>query len=184
MSSSEFPTIVGIDPGSHCAGFAVIRSTVEHPVLPKHFQVIDAGVFRFDRTLPHSERISELHHQLYELLTVNSSSVCVIEKAFCGVNVNSALKLGEARGALIAAVGRADAQLIEMTPSKIKKSIAGNGRASKDEVSLALKMLLSFDRGSLPYDVTDALAMALSYGLALPLIQRTSVNPMASANLR
>jgi crossover junction endodeoxyribonuclease RuvC len=169
--------ILGIDPGSQVAGFACISSAKDMPVQPRDFIVEGAGAMRLDIKLSHARRIYQLHGVISELIQEFKPSVCVLEKAFCGQNVSSALKLGETRGAVIACVFKHGLDLVEVSPTHVKKTVAGNGRASKDEVAAALKRLLQFDRGNLPFDVSDALAVALTHGLALPLYRVSGGDP-------
>jgi crossover junction endodeoxyribonuclease RuvC len=160
-------TIFGIDPGARVVGYAFIRAKTALPLVPADFAVIEAGALRVDQRLPHAERLGLLHGAVHELAARHAPDVCVLERAFCDKNVASALKLGEARGAFIAACGRLGIPIGEITPAEVKKTITGNGRAEKEEISLALKALTGFDRGELPHDVTDALALSLCFGLGL-----------------
>lgn len=166
--------ILGIDPGSYISGFAIIEAKKKHPIQPSDFMVVNAGVLKVSSKLPHAKRIWHMHRSLKEVLDSCTPNICVIEKAFVGVNMNSALRLGEARGALITSVQRLGIDITEATPTKVKKAIAGHGRASKEEISTALKILMKFDKGKLPFDVTDALALALFYGLTHPFINLTT----------
>ena len=159
--------IVGIDPGSRVAGYAFLRARVARPVLPRDFHILDAGVMRANAALPATERIMLLHEALYLLLAEHKPVTCVIEQAFCDKNVASALRLGEVRGAFFSACGRANVEVQEITPAEVKKTITGNGRADKDLVAMSLKALMGFDRGGLPHDVSDAVAIGLSFGLKL-----------------
>jgi crossover junction endodeoxyribonuclease RuvC len=159
--------IVGIDPGSRIAGYAFIRAKVANPRLPRDFQVIDAGVMRAPAQLETAERIGLLHEALYGLLAEHKPQACVMETPFFDKNVHTAVKLGETRGAFIAACARVGVKTHEITPAEVKKTIAGNGRADKELISQALRALIGFDRGQLPHDVTDALAISLCYGLKL-----------------
>lgn len=132
----------------------------------KDYKVVDAGVLRTDPKSSTSSRLGAIHQAMYELAVELKPNLCVIESAFLGCNPQSALKLGQARGALIAAMSRCAIPVREIAPTKVKKIITGNGHGDKEEVSLALKHLLKFKKGRLPFDVTDALAIALSYGIS------------------
>jgi crossover junction endodeoxyribonuclease RuvC len=166
---------MGLDPGSRVAGFAVLRAKTAAPRSARDFVVVDAGVLKVKATLGVPERLGLLHEALYGLLTstVNGApgpsapDVCVIERPFYDKNVATALTLGEVRGSFIAACARARVQVAELTPAEVKLAVAGNGRADKEAVSRALAALLGFDRGSLPLDATDALAIGLCWGLRL-----------------
>jgi len=160
--------ILGIDPGTRVVGFACIDNGVAMQSArlrtPRDFRVLDAGVLRTEATSSLPDRLGALHETLYELADRWRPTVCVIEKAFYGANVASALKLGEARGALVSALRRCSIPVCEITPAEVKRMIAGNGAADKEQVSRAIELLLGFKRGKLPYDVTDALAIALTHG--------------------
>ena len=175
--------ILGIDPGSNIAGFACIENLRVNPVQPKDFKICGAGAIHFDRKSPHSKRISQLHETTLKLIEEFQPEFCVIEKAFCGVNANSALKLGEARGALIAAVLKMNIKFMELTPREAKKNVTGNGGATKEEVAHSLKLLMGFQLGKLPYDVADALALALSFGLRLPTYSSLIIMPTIERSL-
>jgi crossover junction endodeoxyribonuclease RuvC len=161
--------IVGIDPGSQVAGFAVIEAAIPMPMSARHYRILDVGVWRFQKGTDHGGRIAALHQVAYELLVQHGPMICVLEKAFGGVNISSALKLGEARGAVVAAASRTGTLLHQVNPTQAKKSVTGNGHASKEDIALSLKLLMGFDRGKLPHDASDALCLALSYALTIGL---------------
>jgi crossover junction endodeoxyribonuclease RuvC len=156
---------VGIDPGSRNVGYAAIVATVARPVHPSHFRLTHAGVLRCSAKETLLARIGQLHQAMHELLHEIQPSVCVLESSFMGINPRSALMLGQARGALIASCARHSVPIHELTPSEVKKTITGKGNADKEQVALSLRHLLAFERQGLSYDVSDALAIALSWGL-------------------
>lgn len=164
---SDRPIILGIDPGSIVTGYAFLQSKKPVPVLPSDFKVVDAGVLRLTSEIPHLERIGMLHEAVFDLMSQLKPGVCVIEKAFHDKNAASAIKLGELRGCYVAACQRLAIPVKEITPAEVKKTITGNGRSEKEQVADAVKTLIGFNRGNLPFDVTDALAIALCFGLQL-----------------
>ena len=163
--SPDFIRILGIDPGSRITGFGILQFP-RGPVSLRTIQVIAVGTLRSKSTLSSSERTGYLHEALFQLASQFQPHICVLEKAFFGVNAHSALRLGETRGALIAAVRRLSIQVEELTPTQVKKTITGQGHATKEQIAAALKYLLAFDRGELPADASDAVAIGLSYGLS------------------
>lgn len=165
--SPDFPVIIGIDPGSRVVGFAILRAKVAKPRMPRDFVVVDAGVIKTNVDLSMPERLGHIHDAVHGLTAELSPTHCAIEKAFYGVNASSALKLGEARGAIVAAVRRHGLAVFEITPAEVKRTIACAGAASKEDVCRAVTALLGFDRGKLPFDATDAVAIALACGLNL-----------------
>ena len=88
-----------------------------------------------------------------------------IEKAFHGINSSTAIKLGEARGALISAIARLGIPISEITPAQVKRLVAGHGAATKEPGYQALQALMGFNKGRLPHDASDALAIALTASL-------------------
>ena len=182
--------ILGVDPGSRIAGYAVIESRKAVPYQPRDFVILDAGAVKANPKLVCSERIGFLHEAFHELAAEWRPSICVMEKSFVGVNYNSSLRWGEARGALLSAFHRLRIPIAEVTPTRVKLAITGRGQAAKEDVALALGSLLQFKRGNLPYDVSDALAIALYYGLTYAFARVTggacpmsrSVQPSFGAN--
>lgn len=159
--------ILGVDPGSRIAGYAFIQAKCATPRLPQDFRILDAGVLKADPALDYARRIGLLHEALHLLIADYEPDVCVLEKAFAGKNISSAMRLGEVRGAFIAAAARFGVVTAEITPAEVKKTLTGNGRADKEQVSLTLKTLMGFERRGMPHDVSDALAISLCFGLKL-----------------
>ncbi len=166
QAASEHLRILGIDPGSRITGFGILQIP-RGAVNFRNIQVIAVGTLRSKASLSSTERTGYLHEAVYKLAAEYAPEICVIEKAFTGINPFSALRLGETRGAMIAAVRRLGIEVAEITPTQVKKTITGQGHADKEQVAAALRYLLSFDRGSLPADASDAVAIGLSYGLSL-----------------
>ena len=167
FKSRTGPMILGIDPGTRRAGFAFLQARIPRPLSARDFRIIDAGIIRLSPKDHINQRLGLLHKTVLQLVEIHLPDYCVIEKAFYGVNAQTTLRLGEARGACLSAFYRTAATVNEMSPNHMKKAITGRGHASKEEVAFAVKQLLQFDRKELPLDVTDALALALSFGLGL-----------------
>ena len=163
--------ILGIDPGSKITGFCILAvpASLQKGLgmfQPSLIKVIDAGVIRPNYKLSHSERAGQLHNTLHQIAAERQPHVCVIERAFTGINPKSALRLGETRGALISAVRRLNIDVEELSPTQVKKITTGQGHATKEQIARAMQMLLGFERGDLPFDVTDAMAIALCHALS------------------
>lgn len=158
--------IIGIDPGTLVAGYAVIEGPARLRFQPRDFEILDAGALKSRSSLPVTERLGYLHESFHDLASRWQPGFCAIERAFVGNSAGSALRLGEARGAITSAVRRLRIPVHELTPGTVKKTIAGNGRADKEQISRALALLIGFHQGDLPFDVSDALAIALCFGLS------------------
>lgn len=165
--------VLGVDPGSRVVGFAVLEAKKDIPVSPRDWMVLDAGVLRASPDLSIPERLALLHEAMFDLLAGLQPTHAAVERTFHGVNPASVIKLGEARGALIAAIGRGGIPVSEFTPTQIKRAIGGSGAATKEQLAAALRSLLGFSRGQLPLDASDAVAIALTGCLHLP---RPSMN--------
>ena len=158
--------ILGIDPGTRLIGFGLLECARVISIQSKDYKVLDAGVLRTDPKSCPLSRVGAIHEAMYELAVELKPNLCVIESAFFGCNPQSALKLGQARGALMSAMSRCAVPVKEIAPTKVKKIITGHGHGNKEDISIALSRLLKFKKGRLPFDVTDALAIALSYGIS------------------
>jgi crossover junction endodeoxyribonuclease RuvC len=112
------------------------------------------------------ERIGLLHEKLYQLIGELNPTQIAIEDSFCGNSPKSALKLGQARGALISAIQRHRIPMSEFSPTHVKSSVGGRGGATKDAISKYLSLQFLRDFSNVPWDATDALAIALTGGIA------------------
>lgn len=166
IKRQNLTNILGIDPGTRVIGYALVKKNLPAAIHPKQHSILEAGVIKMNATKPLSERIGDMHEALYKICLRLNPDVCVMEEAFFGINPQSTIKLGQARGALISAASRHNIPLEELTPTQIKKIVTGNGRATKQLVSDSLESLMGFKRGKLPFDATDAIAIALSYAVS------------------
>jgi crossover junction endodeoxyribonuclease RuvC len=161
-------------------GFALIGATKQKPRSPKDWAVLDIGVIRTTPGISMPARLGEIHSAVFDLLEEMDPQYVAIERAFHGVNAATAIKLGEARGAILSAFARRNLPIHEITPAEVKRIIAGNGAASKEQVYRALQAIMGFDRGRLPLDASDALAIACASSLALQPGIGTSPNRLES----
>lgn len=146
--------ILGVDPGSRAAGWAVV-DFAPSPAL------VDAGVIRPPRTGTFAERLSFLHGALAKVIAAGWPDAAAVERVFSGVNPQSLIALGEARGVLLLALAQAGIPTAEVTPAEIKRAVAGSGGAEKEQVRRMVSALLG---RHLALDAADAAAAALAYG--------------------
>jgi crossover junction endodeoxyribonuclease RuvC len=152
--------ILGVDPGTNFTGFGVINCT------NNNFNRITHGIIRLPSSKPISLRLEIIYNELDKLIKLYSPDEFAIETAFYGKNVQSAMKIGYARGVAILAAVHNNIPLSEYSPREVKKSVVGNGAASKEQVSYMIKTLLSI-RTKMKYDESDALAIALCHAFRL-----------------
>tara|TARA_B100000780_G_scaffold274273_1_gene239032 strand:- start:447 stop:986 length:540 start_codon:yes stop_codon:yes gene_type:complete len=147
--------ILGIDPGSRKTGFGIIELNnrkIEH--------VINGRLMVGDGNFP--ERLRQIFVGLTEIIGRYEPDMMVIEKVFLHKNADSALKLGQARGAAICAGVNQGLKVHEYTATQIKKAVVGNGHAKKDQVQYMMSIILALPE--LPdEDAADALACAVTH---------------------
>lgn len=148
--------ILGIDPGLGTTGYGIIED--------RTFAVIEAGVIRTKAGLPIQSRLKKISESLDELIKEHRPSVLVLEKIYSHYkHPTTAILMGHARGAVCLACGLHDVKLVNYPSTRIKKAVTGNGHASKTQVQRMVQSLLKLKEPPEPVDVSDALAMALSY---------------------
>jgi crossover junction endodeoxyribonuclease RuvC len=148
--------ILGIDPGSHCCGYGVIRA--DGPEL-KH---VASGAITLPGRAPLHERLKGLHEGLTGLIREFGPEEAVVEKVFFAKSARSALSLGHARGVALLAAASAGLDVYEYSALEVKKAVTGYGRAEKRQVQDMVRSILSID-GSVSADSADALALALCH---------------------
>ncbi|MDH5485107.1 MAG: crossover junction endodeoxyribonuclease RuvC [Gammaproteobacteria bacterium] len=147
--------IIGIDPGSRQTGYGIIDSD---GVNSHH--VASGCVYVKGDSLP--ERLGNIFFRVNEIIEEWQPVEMAIEQVFVDKNVDSALKLGQARGAAICAGVQAGLAVSEYTPKAVKSAVVGTGNASKDQVQHMMAMILKLDN-DLQADQADALGIALCH---------------------
>ncbi|HVS15949.1 MAG TPA: crossover junction endodeoxyribonuclease RuvC [Thermoanaerobaculia bacterium] len=149
--------VLGIDPGSRLTGFGVVRRRGSQLVALAAGRIAVAG----ERDLP--ARLAVLAREIEGLVERYAPDAVVLESLFHGVNSRSLIVLAQARGAILAAVGRRGLAATEYSPAEIKRAVTGNGRADKRQVAQMVGLLLGLDRRERATDATDALAAAICF---------------------
>jgi len=151
----EKTRIIGIDPGSRCTGYGVIDSD------GFRYEYITSGFIKVTgEELP--ERLGMIFTEVSAIVEKWQPQTMGIEKVFVSKNVDSALKLGQARAAAICAGVNAKLDVGEYTPRAIKKAVVGNGSADKEQIQQMMKLLLKLD--FVPQsDEADGLAIAVCH---------------------
>ncbi|HLE57338.1 MAG TPA: crossover junction endodeoxyribonuclease RuvC [Rhodothermia bacterium] len=147
--------VLGIDPGSRVTGYGVIE--VSNGVQ----SVRDYGVIK-PSGKGHAQKLAQIHAGIVRIMEQTPPDVCAIEMPVYAQNAQSMLKLGRAQAAAMLAVLNRQIPVVEYTPKAVKKSVTGNGNATKSQVWYMVKKLLEIDedRG---LDAADALAVGLCH---------------------
>jgi crossover junction endodeoxyribonuclease RuvC len=154
--------ILGIDPGSRITGYGVIECRSER------IQHVGSGSIK----LPTGDlpgRLSEIYHQITDVICKYEPQIAVVEQVFVSVNPQSALLLGHARGSAIVACAASELEIYEYAARQIKKSITGSGSAAKEQIQYMVQMLLSLKKMPDP-DEADALAGAITHYQHMPIL--------------
>ncbi len=148
--------ILGIDPGSRKTGFGIINQ------VGAKAEYVTSGVIRLHKEPTLSLRLDLIFSSITEIIEQFSPQYMAIEQVFMGRGPDSALKLGQARGAAIVAGTQAKLEVFEYAARKVKQAVVGNGNADKDQVGFMVQSLLKLP-GVPQEDAADALAIALCH---------------------
>jgi crossover junction endodeoxyribonuclease RuvC len=149
--------ILGIDPGTTIMGYGVISDN------GKSVTMLAMGVIKLSKFNSQALKLRRIFERTLGLVEQYKPDELSIESPFYGKNVQSMLKLGRAQGVTMAAALYRDIPIFEYSPLEIKKSITGNGSASKEQVAAMLNRLLTFDKNPETLDATDGLAAAMCH---------------------
>ncbi len=154
--------VLGIDPGSRITGYGIVDQNGNKLV---H---VDNGAIFTDKASDFPGRLKTIFDGLSEVISQYRPDEVAIETIFFSTNVQSAIKLGQARGAAIVAAVHAGLPVAEYSALQVKQAVVGRGRAEKGQVQKMLKALLGLPETA-QADASDALAVAVchinSYGL-------------------
>lgn len=167
MASAGAVRILGIDPGTRVVGYGLVD---HHP--GGRAAYVECGVITLEERDPMPLRLSTLARAVAELIAEFTPRVLSLEAAFHGVNASSALKLGQARGAVMVVAAERGLEVAEYPPAYVKRAVVGHGRATKQDVTARVQLLFGLARPPRP-DAADALAIALCHVHAPTLPRRT-----------
>lgn len=158
--------ILGIDPGSRITGYGIITKEGNRLI---H---VDNGAIFTDSAKDFPSRLMRIFHCLNDVIATYRPDVVAVENIFFSNNVQSALKLGQARGAAIVAGVNAGLAVHEYTALQVKQAVVGNGKAAKQQVQHMIKVLLNLPEIA-QEDASDALAVAICHAHSAALKRLT-----------
>lgn len=150
--------ILGIDPAIRTTGYGVIEAGAGG-----RFSVIDCGVIANSPKLPHSQCVRRLYLGICELVKNFHPECAVLEEPFVGRNAGTAIILGMARGAILAALGVNEVPSFAYAPTVAKRAAVGRGGATKEQIAVMISAELGIEIERIPLDSTDALALAMCH---------------------
>lgn len=148
--------ILGVDPSLRGTGFGVIRVAKPQPVTLAH------GTIECPAGWERSRCLAKIHATLREVIHEHRPTVCIVEGLFFAQNLQTAIIMGEARGAALVAAAEAGLEIFEVAPRKVKQAIVGYGAAQKLAVAKMVQRMLQLAELPDP-DAADALALALTH---------------------
>ncbi len=148
--------VAGIDPGTHLLGFGVVGRKGSLMI------AVDHGALRAPKDAGLCERMKVLARGLRALFAHHKPDVIALEEAFVARNIQSSLRLGEARGMVLCIAAELDIPVVDYPTARVKVAIAGHGGATKQRVRTAVMRELRLLEAPDPLDASDALALALA----------------------
>jgi crossover junction endodeoxyribonuclease RuvC len=149
--------IIGVDPGNAVTGFGIVERGAT-------LVSVGAGTIRGNAVARGPQRLAALYARLINVIDEYSPAAMSLERSFVAANVQSAFTLGEARAVAMLAAAHRRLEVFEYTPTDVKLTIAGYGRADKEQVKRMVRRTLGLDEAAeLSNDAADALAIALTH---------------------
>ena len=146
---------LGVDSGSLSTGYGVVKSE------GSLHRALEYGAIRNDPKTPHPERLAIIYRKLREVISRFRPDLLALEEVFVSQNVQSALKLGQVRGAVMVAAAEEGIPVVELAPNTVKAAVTGHGHADKAQVQFMVKAILGLKVEPKPHDAADALALAI-----------------------
>ncbi len=148
--------VIGVDPGTNTTGWGIIEKNINQ------ITYVKSGAINFDNDLKPPAKLRFLYENLKKILDQFRPTALALETVFYSKNVQSTLRLGEARGVIMLCSAERDIKTYEYSPNSVKLSITGNGHASKEQIEIMVRRLLKVPE-TIKGDEADALAIALCH---------------------
>lgn len=164
--------ILGVDPGLNITGYGLIEvypvrdfDKISNGAYPSNkIKLIEAGIIRTSAKIGISERLKKIYNNIRAILQEFKPEILVLEKLYSHYgHPATSILMSHARGVICLLCGLNDIKLISYPSTRIKKAVAGNGHASKTQIQRMVTELLHLKKTPEFVDVTDALALALSF---------------------
>jgi crossover junction endodeoxyribonuclease RuvC len=151
--------LLGIDPGTASTGYGVLA------VDGSRMRAIEHGVVETPAGMPLEQRLAAIFDRVAGLLEAHRPDAAALEDLYVGANPRTVLSVGHARGAVLAACGRAGVPADGYPPAEVKVAVCGYGRADKAQVQRMVGAMLGIDTTELADHATDALAVAICHSV-------------------
>lgn len=149
--------VLGIDPGYAIVGYGAIEQ------VRSQSRVLGYGAITTKAGVPLPDRLSEIYHDMLELLNRVKPDAAAIEELFFNTNVTTGIAVAQARGVIVLACAQSGVPVFQYTPLQVKMAVVGYGRAEKKQVMEMTRIMLGLEKIPRPDDAADALAVALCH---------------------
>ena len=166
MNEAAGRVILGLDPGTASTGFGVLS------VSGNRFRALDYGVIDTPSGLRIEQRLEIVFAEVSQILQSHRPDYTAVESLFFNTNVSTALAVGHARGVALLACSRAGCEVFEYTPQQVKMAVTGYGKATKEQVTEMVRVLLGLSDPPKPDHAADALGAAICHANTLGLRER------------
>jgi crossover junction endodeoxyribonuclease RuvC len=150
--------VLGVDPGLTRCGVGIVEGAIGSPLT-----LIEVGVILTPAQSPLEQRLLDFDQQLSEWINLWKPDVIAVERVFSQHNVRTVMGTGQAAGIALLLAAKAGIPVMMHTPSEVKASVTGSGRANKAQVALMVQKILNLETIPKPVDATDALALAICH---------------------
>ena len=150
--------VLGVDPGLTRCGVGIVEGLIGQPI-----SLVEVGVIVTPTDSPLEQRLLELDRQLSEWVHLWKPDVIAVERVFSQQNVRTVMGTGQAAGIALLIAAKAGIPVMMHTPSEVKASVTGSGRANKVQVATMVQSILNLETIPKPVDATDALALAICH---------------------
>jgi len=150
--------VLGVDPGLTRCGVGIVEGVVGSPI-----SLVGVGVILTPAEAALDQRLLDLDQQLSEWINLWKPDVIAVERVFSQHNVRTVMGTGQAAGIALLLAAKAGIPVMMHTPSEVKASVTGSGRANKAQVALMVQKILNLETIPKPVDATDALALAICH---------------------
>ena len=161
LSGGDSVIILGIDPGYGTIGYGVVRYE------KNRFTPIQFGAITTPPNAPMHLRLCELYDDLKTIISTFHPDCAAVEELFFHNNITTGIQVAQARGVILLALAQHGLDPVSYTPSQVKQSVVGYGKAEKHQVMEMTRTMLGLSKIPRPDDAADALAVAICHGHAM-----------------
>jgi crossover junction endodeoxyribonuclease RuvC len=157
--------VLGIDPGTAACGYAIVHES------DGRLRALGHGCWRTPARERPELRLKTIFVSVQEVVEEFEPDAVALEESFVGADARTALSVGQARGAVLAAAALAGLECAEYAPARVKQAVCGYGRAEKAQIQRMVRAILGLTSEPATTHAADALAVAICHALAPPLLR-------------